>query len=287
MHLQQTKRGSRVTGGPQYYFHDLTKEVRTYLRTCKAVPVALMTPYGATPSSFMAVSKDFKLEEGQVVPGSVGHDRIQQAGGTASIGEAIRKWHNLPPGDFERIDVEIDIRDEKFYIAPIRYRLAGVSRFRDVERPQNPLSFVKGFQSRLWTKQLANVQGRNPQGFEWAIGEIRRIVRSYSKPVEPYIKEEDVLRASGPLNICGLQLGAYVGKGYDCKSEFRFLAYAPYEVPVELKKRSSGFRYQQQKYGKDELSRAVVLCIHHDLVNFPDRNIDVIELTALGEYSAS
>jgi hypothetical protein len=33
MHLQQTKRGSRETGGPQYYFHSLAKQIERHL--CK------------------------------------------------------------------------------------------------------------------------------------------------------------------------------------------------------------------------------------------------------------
>jgi hypothetical protein len=37
MHLQQTKKGSRGTGGPQYYFHNLTDSVKTYLRKKGAV----------------------------------------------------------------------------------------------------------------------------------------------------------------------------------------------------------------------------------------------------------
>ena len=44
MHLQQTKRGSRLKGGPQYYFHDLTDPVKTYLRKKGAVRLALCTP---------------------------------------------------------------------------------------------------------------------------------------------------------------------------------------------------------------------------------------------------
>jgi len=110
MHLQQTKRGSRSSGGPQYYFHDLTEEVLTFLRSKKAVPVALMTPYGITSSRFMALHKDFKLEGGRVVSGKVGHDRIQQAAASESIGESIRKWFDLPKRvDFERIDIEVEI----------------------------------------------------------------------------------------------------------------------------------------------------------------------------------
>ncbi len=62
MHLQQTKRGSRLTGGPQYYFHDLTDPIKTYLRKKGAVRLALVTPYGATKSDYSAVSKDHKID---------------------------------------------------------------------------------------------------------------------------------------------------------------------------------------------------------------------------------
>ena len=54
MHLQQTKKGSIKSGGPQYYFHDLDDSILVYLRKKGAVPVALVTPYGATRSKFFA-----------------------------------------------------------------------------------------------------------------------------------------------------------------------------------------------------------------------------------------
>ena len=90
MHLQQTKRASIQSGGPQYYFHDLDDAVKTYLRAKGAVAVALVTPYGATKSNYVALSKDHKLDsKGKITAGSVGHDRIQQGQSTESIGEAI------------------------------------------------------------------------------------------------------------------------------------------------------------------------------------------------------
>src|SRR5437879_373402 len=95
VHLQQTKRGSRDTGGPQYYFHDLTGPVKTYLRKEGAVRLALVTPYGATKSDYFAVSKDHKLDpSGNIVTGKVEHDRIQKGHAGESIGESIRKWYN-------------------------------------------------------------------------------------------------------------------------------------------------------------------------------------------------
>jgi hypothetical protein len=284
MHLQQTKLASRLTGGPQYWLQAPTEEVSTYLGKHRAVPVALMTPYGATRSSFIALHRNFKLQNGRVVAANAQHDRIQAAAAGQSIGEAIRGWYSLPGGDFERIDIEIEVRDGSFYTAPLCCFLRGKQRPILIERPLLPLSFTSAFRSRLWCDQLNAVRRRDARAYTWAIMELRRVVAAYQAPVEPNIQEADVLRASGPLNICGVALGPYAGRGYDCcKSSFQFLNYVCYEVPVEVKKRSSGFKYQQQKYGKEELSRAVVLCVHHDLPNFPDRNIDVIELNALAK----
>lgn len=159
-----------------------------YLRKNKAVPVALMTPYGATKSDFMAVSKDYKLAGAQIVPGRVGHDRIQQAKATESIGEAIRKWYKLPAGyDFERIDVDIEVRDSKFYITPVGYRLVGRSRSVEVPKPVFPLSFHRNFQSHLWRNQLKEVQKENPTEFKWALEEIRRIASAHEKPRIPNV----------------------------------------------------------------------------------------------------
>jgi hypothetical protein len=80
-------------------------------------------------------------------------------------------------------------------------------------------------------------------------------------------------------------LGGFVGKGYDCKTQFQFLKYPEYTVPVGLKRDSSGFKYQLKKYGKDELSRAVILCATHSEKVVPS-HIDVIELVALASVKA-
>lgn len=125
MHLQQTKRGSRASGGPQYYFHDLPDFVKHYLRDKGSVRVALVTPYGATKSNYFAVSANHKLDSKMnPVPGKVGHDRIQQGHAGKSIGESIRYWYKLYEGDFERIDLDIDIRDDAFYLTPLRFKYA-------------------------------------------------------------------------------------------------------------------------------------------------------------------
>ncbi|MBI5715853.1 MAG: hypothetical protein HZC38_20835 [Chloroflexi bacterium] len=287
MHLQQTKRGSRATGGPQYYFHDLTEPIKLYLRKKGAVSVALVTPYGATKSHFFAVSRDHKLGKGQKPePGQVGHDRIQQGAAGQSIGEAIRSWYNLPNGDFERVDVEIEVFDDAFYITPTYYKLAQGRKQIPIRRVPNPLTFTHHYISPFWTQQLANVERNNKGIVRWSLEEICRVVTDHRpKSRVQHIQEPDLLRASGPLAHFGIKLSAYTGKGYDCaETSLQFLDYPAYTIPVEIKKRSRDFEYQEKKYGKEELSRALVLCAFHDHEVMP-KHIDVIELDALCDYA--
>jgi hypothetical protein len=285
MHLQQTKRGSRSSGGPQYYFHELTDSVKTYLRAKGAVRVALVTPYGATKTNYFAVSTDRKLD-GQLRPvkGSVGHDRIQQGVAGESIGEAIRLWYKLHVGDFETIHVDIEIVDDAFYLTPLSYKYASRPRVKEIPRVDRPLTFTREYVSELWTQQLLRVDQRQTGIVAWSLHEISRVIRDHFPTSLPNVQEADLLRASGPLKHLGCALGGYVGAGYDCISEFMFWNFPAYNVPVEVKKRSRDFRYQQQKYGKDLLSRAVILCGVHDHRQLP-KNIDVIELRALSEYA--
>lgn len=285
MHLQQTKRASAATGGPQYYFHDLSESVKTYLRSKGAVPVALVTPYGATKSHFFAVGKDHKLDEhGKPVAGSVGHDRVQQGQGDESIGEQIRRWYCLPAGQFERIDIEVDTIDDAFYIRPLICRYAASNRMRTLQKVERPLTFTLDYMSPFWKRQLGKIRESQSDLLVWSVREICRVAKDHRADAKvSHIKEEDLLRASGPLNHMGVILGPYVGKGYDCASTIEFLAYPPYRVPVEIKKDSSKFRYQEQKYGKDELSRAIILCANHDH-GAVRPNIDVIELEAFYKY---
>jgi len=283
MHLQQTKRGSRDTGGPQYYFHNLTGPVKTFLRKEGVVRVALVTPYGATKTDYFAVSKDHKFDKkGDIVEGKVGHDRIQQGGASESIGESIRIWYNLPRSDFERIDIEIDIIDEDFYLTPIKYKQINSSRVVTINKIERPLTFSNDYISRLWKEQIKSLCNNNKNIVEWSFKEICRVLLAHKEKVR-HIQEQDILRTSGPLKHLGITLGPYVGKGYDCISEVKFLNYPAYNVPIEIKRYSKKYKYQMDKYGKDELSRAVILCAIHDLENTP-RNVDVLELDAICSY---
>jgi len=277
--------GSINTGGPQYYFHDLAGAVKTYLRTKGAVKVALVTPYGATKTDYLAVSKDRKLDKHlKPVPGSVGHDRIQQGHAAQSIGEAVRHWYKLPAGNFERIDVDIEVRDDAFYVIPLKCKYAGRKIWKTIPTVERPLTFTMSYVSPFWRQHLLEVDKKERGIVAWSLHEICRVVKDHSPITKlPHIQEPDLLRASGPLRHLGVALGGYVGKGYDCVTEFSFLSYPAYEIPVEIKRNSSGFQYQQQKYGKDELSRAVLLCAVHDHEQIP-KNIDVVELQAMCKH---
>ena len=222
MHLQQTKRGSRETGGPQYYFHNLTDPVKTYLRKKGAVRVALVTPYGATKTEYFALSKDHKFDSnGKIIEGKVGHDRIQQGSAPESIGESIRKWYKLSKGDFERIDVDIYLEDEDFYLTPLKCKQVDSKRSIPIPMIERPLTFTLDYISRFWKDNLRNLTSKHKTIVEWSLKEICRVVIAHKEKV-PHIQEPDLLRVSGPLKHLGLSLGPYVGKGYDCISEMAY-----------------------------------------------------------------
>jgi hypothetical protein len=285
VHLQQTKDESRESGGPQYYLHDIPAHIKEFLRRRGACPVVLQTPYGLAGSAFMAVGRDHKLSKGnKPVPGNVGHDRIQQAGGEQSIGEAIRYWYGLKKGrDFEVVEVEAAVHPEgHFILIPLGVRMRGDKRVRRLEKVHAPLSFHRDHQSKLWKRQIDARRAECKEDVLWAASEIHRVVAEHRDAAAENILESDLLRTSGALMLLGLTLSPYLGKGYDClRSRFQFSGLPVYCCPVEVKKRSSGFNYQITRYAN--LPRAVVLCMEHNFVNPPD-HIDFIELPALGEY---
>jgi hypothetical protein len=232
----------------------------------------------------MAVGRDHKLETGKVVKGSVGHDRIQMASGEESIGEAIRYWYGLPEGrDFVTIEVEAAIHsDGHFILVPLSVLMEGQSRPRVLERVHAPLSFHRDHQSRIWREQIGAKRKESSGDVSWAASQVAKVVADHGDSDASHILEADLLRAAGALSILGLTLGPYLGKGYDCpRSSFQFGPLPLYPCPVEVKKRSKGFKYQMTKYV--DLPRVVVLCMKHDRPNLPD-HVDVIELAFLGEY---
>jgi hypothetical protein len=282
MHLQQTKARSIATGGPQYYFHGIAPHVKEFLRKRGACPVVLQTPYGIAGTSFKAVGKDHKLSEaGKPVPGGVGHDRIQ---GEQSIGEAIRYWYGLKGGrDFERVDLDVAIHpDGHFILIPTAVKLRGATRARILEKVNSPLSFHRDYQSKFWKYQIQSCRTVSASNVSWAGSQIRRVVIEHRNGDAKHVHEADLLRVAGALSVLGIDLGLYLTIGYDCpKSQFHFSGFPAYPCPVEIKKNSLRFDYQIMRY--EELPRAVILCIDHDLKNAPD-HVDIVELSALADY---
>src|SRR5713101_2483952 len=203
MHLQQTKQASAKSGGPQYYFHNLDEATRIYLRTKGMVPVALVTPYGATKSHFYAVGKDHKLgqKKGKFFPqpGNVGHDRIQMGHAGESIGESIRGWFHLKSGQFERIDLKSEIIDNAFYLTPTKVKYSKSDQSRPLIVAHRPLTFERNYISPLWRDQIKKL---GTAAVAWSFREIGRVVRDhYPMPSVPHIQEQDLLRASCPLEV--------------------------------------------------------------------------------------
>jgi len=285
MHISQTKDESLKSGGPQYYLHDVPAHVKEFLRKRGACPVLLQTPYGIASSSFMAVGRDHKISNnGKVVAGKVGHDRIQ---GKESIGTAIRHWFGLKTKlDFEEIALEAAIHPKgHFILIPTAVNMRGAKRAQVLEKVASPLSFHHDYQSKFWRRQIENCRKASAHDVSWAGEQIRRVVTEHRDADTRNVHEADLLRAAGALSVFGLDLSLYLTKGYDCpKSRFSFSGFPPYPCPVEIKKHSSRFDYQIMRYA--ELPRAVVLCIEHDLVNPPD-HVDVLELSALADYLRS
>jgi len=286
MHLQQTKAESRATGGPQYYFHDLTEDVREFLRRKGARAVVLQTPYGIVETPFVAVGRDHKLDKsGRVIAGRVGHDRIQQgAQAKESIGEAIRRWYSLKNADFERIDINVDLHpDGHFIIWPTAVSWRPGKKVQYLTMPSHhPLSFHGDDQSRLWRDQIAARLTAEPKQAAWIRDQICRVLDDHRRVGESHVHESDILRVSGAVAKLGMHLGPLRVRHYDCTpSIFHFDNLEVYPCPVELKKRSSGFKYQETRYPK--LPRVVVLCVEHDLRNLRP-HVDVIELAALCDH---
>jgi hypothetical protein len=286
MHLQQTKAGSRATGGPQYYLQGLSRHLKEFLQKRGSCPVLLQTPYGIARSSFIAVEAYHKISaSGKTILGKVGHDRIQ---GEESIGEAIRYWYGLKgQGDFKSIEVEAGIHPDGGHIVltPTAVTMRGGKRAHILEKASLPLSFHRDHQSKLWKKQIEELRKSPAGNVAWAGAQIRRVVAEHQNATARNVHEADLLRVAGALSVLGLDLSLYLTKGYDCpESRFHFLNLPSYPCPVEIKKSSKRFDYQIMHY--TELPRAVVVCLNHDLVN-PPEHVDVVELSTLGDYLGS
>src|SRR5207253_1608673 len=142
--------------------------------------------------------------------------------------------------------------------------------------------FHGDLQSRLWQNQITSVLKRESDQGRWIRDQICGLVGDLSPGKEKNVHESDLARAAGALAKLGMHLGPLRVRHYDCTpSYFRFDGLPEYSCPVELKKRSSGFKYQELRY--TPLPRAVVLCLDHDLRNVQS-HIDIVELRMLCEY---
>ena len=148
---------------------------------------------------FETVSEAHKLDKDQKpVPGNVGHDRIQQGKAAESIGEAIRYWYGLPAGQFERIDIEIDIIDDAFYLRPTICKYAETSRSITLAKVERPLTFTRDYISPFWRKQLEGVKKKESRLLEWSVREICRVSKDHRPDSKlPYIQEQDLLSSIG------------------------------------------------------------------------------------------
>jgi hypothetical protein len=284
MHLQQTKAGSRATGGPQYWFEGVPEHVRGHLQRKRACPVILQTPYGPVETPFVAVDRDHKLSGDKIIRANAQHDRIQKGQSKESIGEAIRRWFALRRGvDFETIEIEITFdKQSRFILVPLQVKWRGANRRQTLPPISAPLSFTAQLQSQLWKDQIEQCRKQKPDCLAWAALQIRRFMEQHSNPKTERVGEEDLLRLTGALDHLGLRLGPYLKKGYDCPdSSFRFLDFPEYSCPVEIKKRSRGFSYQVKTY--PHLPRVVVFCLDHDIVH-PPEHVDVVEVRALARH---
>lgn len=127
------------------------------------------------------MGKDHKLDSSRdVVTGKVGHDRIQQGRAGESIGESIRKWYNLASGDFERIDLDIEIVEDILYLAPTKYKYASSPKSREITRIERPLTFTRDYVSPFWKEQIEHVETKKSGTTIWSLAEICRVVKDHS-----------------------------------------------------------------------------------------------------------
>ena len=241
MHLQQTKAGSRATGGPQYYLHGLKPHLKEFLQKRGSCPVLLQTPYGIANSSFTAVEAYHKISaSGKTIPGKVGHDRIQ---GGESIGAAIRHWYGLKGAqDFKSIELEATIHPDWTHIIliPTAVLMRPGKRAAILEKALLPLSFHRDHQSKLWKTQIETLRKNSLDDVSWAGSQIRRVVAEHRNTKAGHVHEADLLRVAGALSVLGLELGLYRTEGLDCpESRFHFLDFPSYPCPVEIKKQSA------------------------------------------------
>lgn len=269
--IEQTKKGSRKSGGPQYYLQDLKETSSALLEKLARRPVRLWTPYGVVDSGLIAVSRRV---------GSVGHDRVQSGGKVPSIADQIAYWFGLNRADIERIEFDDSLDANCFVIRPSQVKFFGRKARKTIYPDTSPLTVISGRHSALLVQHLLSDVDHRRRCRNWVKQQLDSLVREHEKALRN-VDERDLLRASGALDKLGVYLGMYRRQGIDCPdATFAFCGYPAYPCPVEIEERSSGFLATH--HSKHRRERLVLLCMVHDAPEVLQGYVDVIELRELG-----
>lgn len=267
--IEQTKKGSRKSGGPQYYFQDLKETSHALLDKFGRRAVRLWTPYGVVETGVTAVSAEV---------GAVGHDRVQSGGKVPSIADQIAFWFRLKRADIERLEFEDSFDGDSFVIRPSHVKFFGRKGRRTIYPDSSPLTVIAGRRSSLITDHLRS-GGLDKASGDWVKSQIEQMVAEHAR-TSPDVDERDLLRASGALDKLGIYLGMYRRVGIDCPDgRFQLCGYPPYPCQIEIEEKSSGFLAVH--HTKHHKQRAVLLCMEHDAPEVLRGYIDVIELREL------
>lgn len=265
--IEQTKKGSRQSGGPQYYLQDLSDTTRDLLRLKRRFPVRLWTPYGVVDSGLTAVSS---------VIGSVGHDRVQSGRRVPSVADQIAHWYSLNRNDIETIEFSDSFDREAFVICPSHVRFRGKKRNLTLEKDVHPLSIISGHHSALFRANTARACRSEDPLASWAAGQLDEIVNDHDPGIRD-LDERDLLRASGALHVLGIRLGRYRTRGIDCpEGAITLCGHPSYPCQIEVEERSSGF--QASHHAQHRSQRVLVLCMFHDAQQVVRDYVDVVEL---------
>lgn len=267
--IEQTKKNSRKSGGPQYYLQGLTDPTHAALERYERCRVRIWTPYGVVDSGLEAVSSRV---------GKVGHDRIQSGRRTLSVADQIAFWYRLRKAAIERIKFDDSFDRDGFVILPSYVKFVGSKPRKTLYPDSRPLTLVNGQCSALWKRLIAESATHRAFG-PWVQSQISEMVQEHCR-ASPHVDERDLLRASGALSHLGMSLGMYRRTGIDCPdATFRVGDLPPYACPVEIEEYSSGFLAAHHRDHRKK--RVVLLCMVHDAPEILRDYIDIIELREL------
>jgi hypothetical protein len=272
--IEQTKKGSRKSGGPQYYLQGLSDTVTTVLEAKRRRPLVLWTPYGLVETQLAAVSKRV---------GAVGHDRIQTTRrGVPQIAEQVAYWYALKSRELETIEFADVASANVLLMVPSRITFFGRKQPRKLQKDSHPLTVTAHHRSPFLLAGIRDALGACAHCRKWVVDQIGELVEQHERATLN-VDEKDLLRASGALHRLGVNLGMYRTHGLDCPEATFCMGGLPgYPCPVEIEERSRGFLAAH--HDADRGRRVVVLCMEHDASEVLSESTDVIELR--GVFSA-